>query len=234
MPQNYLGIHGVVGLVVAVGDHGKILHCQGDRYAPTQVESHTTANLYAVSVVSERCAYAVGDHGAVLHWNGDRWNTVMMGAKEDELFAVWSCPGGVTLIGGHHILLAQPPHATAADTLLHTTSFVIGIWGSGPRDIWFLCRRRLVYHWNGTACTAHQLPGEQDDEYCAIGGSGPNDLVWVVGVGGAMVFGDGETWETLDSGTDATLLGVCAAGSDDVWVTTNSGQLRHWDGRGWD
>ena len=233
MPQNYLGIHGVVGFVVAVGDNGAILHFTGDECRATRVDSPTEAHLSAVWVESERSAWAVGERGAVLRWDGDTWATVAMGAKDDELFAVWSCPGDGTWIGGRDTLLVQHPGTGAQGTLMHTDAVLLGIWGSGPDDIWFLCKGRLVLHWNGTTCTAQHLPGEDDDEYCAIGGSGPDDPVWVVGVGGIMASGDGEGWEVIDSGTEATLLGVCATGPHDVWVTTNSGQLRHFDGIGW-
>ena len=43
MPQNLLAIHGVLGLVCAVGEGGKILMFNGDLYRPREVESPTTA-----------------------------------------------------------------------------------------------------------------------------------------------------------------------------------------------
>ena len=234
---NLLGIHGVVGFVVAVGERGKIIHFAGDLYEAKVMGSPTTAHLNAVYVVSERCAWAVGEQGAVLRWDGTAWATVAMGAKDDELFAVWTCretDGRDSIwIGGRDTLMVYCTATGAQGTLMRTDAILLGIWGSGPDDIWFLCKGRLVLHWNGTGCASYQLPGDEDDEYCAIGGSGPQDPIWVVGVGGIMACGDGEGWEVIDSGTEATLLGVSVAGPDDVWVTTNGGQLRHYDGIGW-
>ncbi len=243
MPQNMIGVHGVSGaadsLVVVVGDGGRITHYYGDTYQAKKMESPTAANLYAVRVLSPRCAFAVGDHGAVLRWDGERWSTITMGAKDDELFAVWSCreegvsPVDSIWIGGRDTLIVHYPATGAEGTLMHTDATLMGIWGSGPDNIWFLCAGRLALHWDGIACKAYDLPGEGDYDYSAIGGSGPEDPIWIAGRGGALLCGDESGWEMIDSGTDATLLGVCAGGPEDVWVTTHTGQLRHFDGIGW-
>lgn len=58
--------------------------------------------------------------------------------------------------------------------------------------------------------------------------------MWIVGQSGAIIRGDGEHWETVGSGTEAALTSVCVNGPGDVWVTTGGGQLRHFDGRGWE
>lgn len=124
MPQNYLGIHGVVGFVVAVGERGKIIHFAGDLYEAMAVDSPTMAHLNAVWVVSERCAWAVGEQGAVLRWDGTVWATIAMGAKDDELFAVWSChetDGRDSIwIGGRDTLMVHCTATGAQGTLMRT------------------------------------------------------------------------------------------------------------------
>ena len=45
MPQNLLAIHGVLGLICAVGEGGRILMFKGDIYEPFEPGSPTKATL---------------------------------------------------------------------------------------------------------------------------------------------------------------------------------------------
>ncbi len=75
---------------------------------------------------------------------------------------------------------------------------------------------------------------ERDDvEYYAIAGSAPDEEIWIGGLSGLLVRGDGEGWHMVCSGTEATISGVLAVGPDEVWTTTNDGQLRRWNGKRW-
>jgi thiamine pyrophosphokinase len=55
MPQNLLAIHGVIGLVVCVGEGGRILHFAGDIYQPVEVKSPTKARLCCRSAPRPIC-----------------------------------------------------------------------------------------------------------------------------------------------------------------------------------
>jgi hypothetical protein len=46
------------------------------------------------------------------------------------------------------------------------------------------------------------------------------------------VFG-GETWDSWDTGTISTLTAIWGFSDDDVWVGTDHGELRHWNGEEW-
>ena len=81
MPQNLLAIHGVLGLICAVGEGGRILMFRGDIYEPFEPGSPTKATLRGVWVQSPDLAWAVGDGGTVLRWNGREWHHVTVAAE---------------------------------------------------------------------------------------------------------------------------------------------------------
>lgn len=191
-----------------------------------------TPNLSAVWVCSPSEAWAAGDAGTVLKWDGHAWHPVCLASKRRNLHTLWGCPEDGVWVGGRRTLL-QWPGSGGGGTITHGCESVTAIWGSGPDDIWFLAPGRLVLHWNGTGCTAYALPGEEDTEYYCLGGSGPDDPVWIAGSCGFLLRGDGRRWEVIDAETSAAISGVLPLGEDDLWLTTDAGQLRHWDGRRW-
>lgn len=86
-------------LMVAVGNHGMIVHFQ-DGKAARQVPSSTDRNLLDVHVASRDFAVAVGQ-GVVLAWNGVRWAVVPV--QDDTMTYTWSwaSPGrDLVLYGG--------------------------------------------------------------------------------------------------------------------------------------
>ena len=185
MPQNLLAIHGVIGLIVAVGEGGKILHFHGDIYAPEEVPSPTTCNLHAVWVESPESAWVVGDGGTVLRWDGKAWLPIALASRKRELSTVWGCLEDGLWIGGRRTLI-QYESGTGGSTLTHTDFAVVAIWGSGPDDIWYLAAERQVVHWNGTTCTIMELPGEDDDEFYTLTGSAADEDIWIGGLSGLL------------------------------------------------
>ncbi len=222
-------ISGTLGLLVSVGNDGKVRHHTGDSYRGQEVPSPTRANLRAVHVLSPSCAWAVGEHGTVLRWDGTAWHSVVMAGPEDDLLAVWGTPGDIW-IGGWGFL-AQ--HVSDKTVLTRTENTIVAIWGSGPEDVWLLCAGRILLHWNGTTCKLHELPGDEGDEYFAIGGGTADEAVWIGGMSGLVLRGDGEGWEELDARTEANITGIVAITEEDVWVTTSEGQIRHFNGGAW-
>ena len=65
MPQHLLAVHGVIGLVCAVGEGGRITMFRGDLYSAQEVQSPTGYTLRSVYVESPWRAWAVGDAGPV-------------------------------------------------------------------------------------------------------------------------------------------------------------------------
>lgn len=170
MPQNLLAIHGVLGLVCAVGEGGKILMFKGDTYHPTTAPSPTQAALRGVAVLSQSEAWAVGDEG-IFHWDGHTWHNAAPGAKYEGFTSVWAHPDAGVWFAGRRSLMNWPrPGESQGGLLVHSETPFRGIWGTGPKDVWFLAEGGILLHWNGEGCDAETLPGDLDEEWTTVCG----------------------------------------------------------------
>ena len=235
MPQNLLAIHGVIGLVVCVGEGGKILMFRGDIYSPIETVSPTTGTLRGVAVVSPTEAWAVGDEG-IFHFDGHAWHNAAPGAKYEGFTCVWAHPDAGVWFAGRRSLMNWPrPGESQGGLLVHSETPFRAVWGTGPKDVWFLAQGGILLHWNGTGCDAERLSGDVLEEWSAVCGGGPDDPVYVVGPSGFALEYSRETgrWWEISTDTALVLTGACSDGADSLYVTTETGLLRHYDGRRW-
>lgn len=120
---------------------------------------------------------------------------------------------------------------------------LLSIWGTSAKDVWTVGGslgngfESLVLRFDGTAWT-RMHPG-RDETYWWVHGTGPAD-VWLVGEKGRITHWDGATFREDASGTTATLFGVMAFATDDVWAvggtpdgTGPNDVLLHYDGASW-
>ncbi|MBI4021008.1 MAG: hypothetical protein HY369_02085 [Candidatus Aenigmarchaeota archaeon] len=231
MPQNLLGIHGVVGLICVVGEGGKILHFAGDLYEPREVLSPTENTLRAVWIDSPQSAWAVGDGGTVLHWDGRLWHPVALASKHDALLSVWGCGGDIWIGGAHRLILHRP--YSVGGMLVSTQHTVKGIWGTGKNDVWLLANDATVIHIGGDKYQQVPISTLASDRYNAIGGNTSED-VFIVGDKGLMGRWDGAGWTDLPTCTGENLNAVCGGDAGDAWAVTSRGELLHYGGIGWE
>jgi len=121
----------------------------------------------------------------------------------------------VTACGG-----VEPTDDSASWTLDHTTTdgALLGVWGSGPNDVWAVggqADRSLVLHGDGTSWT--QIPVSSTAMLYLIYGFSDSD-VYAVGEGGLILHYDGQSWVRVESGTSVSLFGLWGASGDDVWI----------------
>ena len=228
MPQNLLACHGVLGFVCAVGDNGRIIHFEGDVYRAKEVQSPTTDTLRAVWVESPWSAWACGDAGTVLRWDGVRWWPQATATRLDALSAIWGHPADGLWFGGRRHMFNR--HPTYGSTLYDADAEIRAIWGRGPDDLWFLCAGRLALHWNGEGAQRHELPGDEDEEWTAIAGSDAG--TFIAGPSGFLLFTDGRRWDEIGTDTTDLITGAVCVGPS-LYVTTDGGQVREYDGRRW-
>jgi hypothetical protein len=107
------------------------------------------------------------------------------------------------------------------------------MWGSGPSDVWAVCRAssNQVFHYDGNTWSVY--PFAYATELHAVGGSAANE-VWAAGAGGSIFHFDGAAWSKVsNSGTTEKLCGLYAVSPTDVWAVGSTGAIVHFNGSSW-
>lgn len=224
----FYGIHGVNGLVVAVGEQGKIRMFKGDIYRPIEVASPTAHTLRAVWVESEWSAWACGDAGTVLRFDGEQWTCQAVATRLDALTCIWGHPDdGIWIAGRRYLLNYNRAHG---GMLIDSDVSIRAIWGRHADDLWYLCAGRQAIHWTGEKAERHELPGDDDEEWTAAAG---NDVdTFLLGPSGFMLHHDGRRWSEFPTDTTDLITGAVCTGPL-LYVCTDGGTVREWDGRAW-
>ena len=198
-------------------------------FSSAAVPGATGAELNGVTAVSRSRAWAVGYSSTssgqrpfVQQWNGTAWRTLSVPAS-----------------GTFSVL-----YAVSADA--QNDVWAVGYSSSGyPQEAPF------VEHWNGTSWTTMAPPVQAGwtGELRAVVAIRPND-VWAVGstttgnIAGTRIplieHWDGTAWSMVShpswtGGNGASLAGVAAVSSTDVWAAGagTSAIVGHWDGTSW-
>jgi hypothetical protein len=175
---------------------------QGWKVVPNDCASAQTQgynDLQAIFVVAPNDIWAAGD-AALCHWDGQAWTLVPSPQPRPEYQEI-----------------AYP---------------LLGLSGTGPNDIWAVGARivhngqfpdwsTLIEHWDGSAWTAHYLPGDFLSDVVALA---PDD-VWAVGAAGALpliLHYDGTGWSMVPApppaGLASRLADVVALDANNLWA----------------
>jgi hypothetical protein len=187
--------------------------------------------LYGVWGNSSSDAFAVGEDGVILHYDGSEW-TAMDSGVTDDINDVWaSGTNDVYAVTQNGDILHYDGGGWTSTA--SGTSYLYGIWGTGPSDI-FATGYMSVVHYDGTSWTTMTglptVPGMLLDAW----GSASDD-VFVVGVFGAIIHYDGTDWTQMDSGysgANEDIWGVWGTASNDVYAASRMGVLKY-DGIDW-
>jgi hypothetical protein len=190
--------------------------------------------LHGLDVLSPTLAWAVGTYGEedfalplIERWDGERWGAVDAPSVPD-----------------------YSNHLYAVAAISPADAWAVGASHRGT-DLW----RTMALHWNGrvwsiidtptvgTVSSLNDIAGVAEDDVWAVGetSTGRKGL----GTSALAMHWDGTEWRLVDTGvrlTNATLNGVAAIASDDVWAvgsysdasgTVNLPLAIHWDGADW-
>jgi hypothetical protein len=91
---------------------------------------------------------------------------------------------------------------------------LLGIWGSGPRDVFAVGNRGTILHYDGSAWSA-QTSGTVEELH-GVWGSGPGD-VFAVG-SGTMLHYDGTAWREQTLGIRPDLSAVWGSGPTNLYA----------------
>ena len=111
-----------------------------------------------------------------------------------------------------------------------TTGFLLGVWGSGPRDVFAVGSGGRVLHYDGRKWTAQASGTTQTLQ--GVWGSGPTE-VFAVGRQGTILHYDGTSWSAQASGTTLALEGVWGSGPTNVLAVGQGGLILRYDGNAW-
>jgi hypothetical protein len=243
-------------------------------------------SLNAAAAVSGTDVWAVGSecysmNTLLEHWNGTGWSIVQgprlfKGAGLDEFASlygvaaisssdVWAvgyrAPGGIQPLIEHYDGVSWRV-VSAARPVGGGDSYLTGVSGSGPSDVWAVGvgdHSNLIEHWDGTSWSTVATPQPVGRSSLEAVKAISRTEAWAVGSkrassGGTATFilhWNGSTWSEVASpnpsaGADATnvLRSVAAVSAGNVWAVgmyhndqTNFHQRRtltlHWNGISW-
>jgi hypothetical protein len=197
------------------GGADALFHWQGKRWSkvPIAIDPTHWGVMLRFWGTSREDVWAVGLWW-VFHWDGQKWRVVPS--------PIESHPGFAGQAASRGRVLARP---------LVTNAKLIGITGSGPRDVWLVgtalpspTPEPFALHWNGERWTRATLP-VSGVELTAVWARASDD-VWAVGTGGVVLRFDGKRWSRVPSPTSADLYTVTGTEAE-VWIGGAGGTLMH-------
>lgn len=140
--------------------------------------------------------------------------------------------GGVAWIGG-----GEPAGALLRYDGVHLRGIVgeihpLDVAASAADEVWVLEASNHVWHYDGTTFTSPSLP--TTFPLTEVGVASPTQA-WLVGESAAVLRWNGATWSVVDTGLDPAydVTALYVVGTDDVWIGSTDGNLRHYDGSSW-
>lgn len=145
----------------------------------------------------------------------------------------------LTVTSGSIVALAEvsvaPPTAGVQQWTVTRPGFsdaaLFNVWDDGQGTTYGtgqfgeIFRSRTVGVWE-------RIGFDSDVSFTGVWGSSPTDI-WIVGTGGVILHGDGNTFQPVSSGTTISLLGVWGLSATDVWAVGDQGVILKWNGTQW-
>ena len=125
-----------------------------------------------------------------------------------------------------------PPSASGNWILEHGdlyAGYILGLWASGPNDVWGVTSDGYIYHFDGVAWSLED-PWDRDPRNLWDLWGFADDDVWAVGEGSSIWHYDGERWGFVASEIQGDCLAVWGASANDVWIGCTNGEVWHYDG----
>lgn len=220
------------GLWIA-GEQGALLRVEGEETTTALLAADT--HIEAMSGTGAGDVWVVGLDSEVLRYDGETLKVVA--ARTDVwsylLFDVWVAePEDVWAVGsdenGYGVLLRYHDGDWRAYES-PTPSWLTGVFGSAPDDVWAVGEAGVILHWDGARW--QKVPSDSAAWLSDVWAYDA-DEAWIVGAGGTVLRYDGERWRAVDSGTTRFLHAVFGV-ADDVWAVGDAGTALHFDGASW-
>lgn len=110
------------------------------------------------------------------------------------------------------------------------SSALMGVWGTGPSDIWALQYPNAIVHWDGQSWLTSK--GPSGPALHGIAGLNANNI-WAVGDSGTVYRWDGASWTQQAVPSTVSLFGIWVESASQVWIAGFQGLIYQGDGVNW-
>ena len=224
-----LGVGGDADNVWVAGSDGTLLRLTGGSWLTAPIGGQPLRSVWFTPGAG---VWTVGDHGTVAHFDGASWGWLPKAQAWSDLVGVWgSAQNDVLAFGADdHSAHYDGRGWSALDTW--PSNFSGGpsaVWGTSAHDVWAVSDH-AINHFDGSYWRTTQSPVALH----GVWASAANDA-WAVGDApmggnGTILHFDGSAWQPVASGVADNLTSVWGSAASDVWISTASEQLLHYDG----
>ena len=160
-----------------------------------------SAILYALASSGAGDVWAFGYQGTSWHFTGGSWHSVAAPSTDTLTTAFASSTNDVWATGGLTLWHWTGPWASTSAPCL-----VEKLWGTAATDVWGVCQRGQMIHYDGAGwTTSRAADGVDASASWSIGGSGAD--VWAAGPAGRILHRPaGGAWTEVDQGATSQLL----------------------------
>ncbi len=204
--------------------------CQGAAIAAHWRElQYSGSSIRGIGGTADTDVWFAAD-GHIYHWNGQTFaSTGMPPNFAGTQTAVWAYAPDKAWSSGFWNVLSWDGSGTWTESYT-SGSFINGIWGSSPNDVWAVGNSGLVVQWNGTKWTDRSAG--ISSELLGVWGVDSAHL-YAVGASGTMISNASGSWADVNLGTGDGLNGIFGTSATDIWVVGDRGTLFHRDNFGW-
>ncbi len=201
----------------------------------TGVWGSDSSNIFAVSGTTQDW----GGSKAIIRYDGNDWSEMVhsydvvldgvWGTEDDNVYAVGRNGSDET-----GVILHYDGDSWTSVGLPEIVEALVGIWGSGPNDIFAVGDGGTAIHFDGQSWSHMEVPTK--GYLTSVWGSSASD-VFAVGSGGMIIHWDGSSWQRMKrpegAASGADLNDVWGSGPNDVYAVNQEGQILHYDGKIW-
>jgi hypothetical protein len=224
--QSLLGVWGVAGEYLAVGDNGAMIRFDGKSWA--LISTGSFFQLQDVAAGPGDTWVAVGTGGTLLHRQGDKWGLVQM--QEDRQFnAAWVVDATHVFLVGMRGGVYRYDGVKVSTMQSATKEDLFDIWGDTNGHLTAVGARGTVLRFDGKQWTRAKNPVEHN--LYGVAGRGPNDI-YAVGARSTVLHFDGKDWKTVVTSGPLSYRAVVPSGARDVYVA-GLRSIQRFDGTEW-
>lgn len=195
---------------------GTMMHFDGSEWMEVDVPEGTDLLVWVYGFGPDD-VWAVGESGSIIHYDGTAWSTVPSDTDE-ALWGVFGfAPDDFWIVGGEtgagDPVLMHYDDGTLTDVGVDPTEndrnakALFKVWGIDD-TLFAVGQRGLILEYDGTDWTAVSAGAEANDDFVALWGTSPDNIVAVGGRSNAkLAHYDGTAWTTV---TPAGVPGLSA------------------------